>query len=88
MLFLPSLSDVSAQLMTALLAPALQVLTFNVISKIDTKIHRCKCCGQNLLGAAAYKIHLHERHSKLITEEADGPQNETMMKAALGLIKK
>lgn len=61
---------------------------FNIISKMDTKIHRCKYCGQNLLGAAAYKIHLHERHSTLITEEADGPQNETMMKAALGLIKK
>ena len=40
-----------------------------------------------ILGKDAFKIHSNEIHSAIV-EEADGAQNETLVKPALGLIKK
>ena len=60
----------------------------SLIKEMNTKIIACPTCWERKLGKEAFRIHMNEIHSTSIVMEADGPQNETKMKMALGMMKK
>ena len=57
---------------------------FDLFSGKDTKICFCVKCKKAFVGQNAFKIHYQNAH-KNIAPEADGPQNVTLMKQALGM---
>ena len=57
---------------------------FDFFSEKDTKIRCCVKCQKAFVGQNAFEIHCQNAH-KNIAQEADGPQNPTLMKQALGL---
>ena len=57
---------------------------FQLLANFNSHVCACKRCGKRVLGTASLKIHYNEIHS-MIVEEADGAQNETLIKQALGV---
>ena len=55
---------------------------YSQIKEMDTKIAAYPTCWKQIAGRGAYKIHMDESHCTSIAAEADGPQNETLMKMA------
>ena len=60
----------------------------SMLKEMITKIIDCPTCWERKLGKEAFRIHMNEIHSTSIVTEADGPQNETKIEMALGMMKK